>query len=477
MAKTLAENYADVQKLHVEATEKNATDAYPLIFNSYAQLLNMAPEEPALLFSMGSICKQMGWNGMAINMLKLSVQSRPTPEAWCNLGTAYRAEYMMEEAKEAWLKALELRPDCADYYVNLSTLYINEGNPAPGLEYSQKAIELEPNNAKAHWNRSLMLLESGRWEEGFNAYEAGLMTFDRAPRNFDKDGKTPEWEGQDLRDKVVVVYGEQGIGDEIMFASALPDLIDTGAKVIYECHPRLEGVMRRSFPELLAIYPTRKKNTIDWTEKHQIDYKVAIGSLFYHFRSNGVFPRKPYLIPDPEKVAEYREWLRLSGPGPYIGMGYAGGSKKTNTKARSLQLNPLRPILEQPATFISLQYTPEADDKFKRFKDDSGITVHHWPEVVRNYDYDETIALIAALDLVVIVNTSVVHVCGAIGKDCFTLTPDSCAWRYAQGANHMVMYGDWVTQIREGGSIEQAIGEAADAVFSFIHEYRLRVAS
>lgn len=467
--KTLDQNFRDAQQLHVELTKRNDMSRIWEVFDLYAQCLNQAPDEPAILFSMGAAAKQMGWNGLAITLCKRSLEFKEIPEVWNNLGAAYKAEFMHDQAREAWQKAIELNPRCSDYYMNMSTLFINEGIPDGGIEYANKAVELAPVNMKAHWNRSLLLLEMGLWREGFAAYDAGLHTRDRTERYFDSNRALPTWKGETLTpDDEIVVYGEQGMGDEIMFASALPDLIATGAKVIYECHPRLYGVMRRSFPGLHAIYPTRKARSVEWPAEHDLTYKVAIGSLFRWFRSDGEFPQQTYLKPDPELVNEYRQWLVAAGPGPRVGIGWAGGTKHTHGMARSIKVSHLKPVLTQPGTFISLQYTPEADDKLVRFERDTGIKVHHWPEVVRESDYDHTLALLAALDVVITINTTAVHACGAIGTPCWTLTPNRCAWRYAQGDGSMVMYGDHVRQYRERASMIDAINKVADDLGTMI---------
>jgi len=251
------------------------------------------------------------------------------------------------------------------------------------------------------------------------------------------------------------------MGDEILFSSALGDAIKDCKEVILDCHPRMEALFRRSFPQIKTIHGTRKKTTIEWPKDHKIDYRVSIGSLFYIYRQDGNFPRETYLRPDKKKVKEYKKWLAAAGPPPYIGVAWQGGNKRTHSHERSFKLSHLKPILEQDATFISLQYTEGANEKCKNFEKDTGIKIHHWPEVINaqsgGMDYDDTIALIAALDLVIVPNTCAVHVCGAIGQECWTLTPDKCAWRYTGGNEHMAFYGDWIEQYREMGNWELTI--------------------
>lgn len=493
MAKTLQQMLKETHERHTEVFNGGDIRTLPQIIEEYLDILNYAPNDPNVLFFIGTAHMQLGYNGMAIALIEyaralVKEQGKgEQPEFLCNLGSAWKAEHDNEKAEEMWLKALELK-ECDEYYNNLATLYINEGNPGPGILMANKAIELNPNNKKAHWNRSLLNLEAGLFEQGWVDFDYGLHTGDRPLRAFSKNpDDIPIYAGQHLDNtQTIVVYGEQGLGDEIMFMSALPDLIETGANVIYECHDRLEDVIRRTFPEI-EVHPTRKKNTIDWALNKHIDYRCAIGSLFRWFRKDNVYPQKPYLIPDPDLVQDYKNLLATLGKGPYVGFGYAGGAKRTHAKYRSSQLTPLLPIMEQDCTFLSVQYTPDAKDKFDRHHANTGIKVHHFGDVIeshvvdedgkrvpsRGMNYDHSLALFYALDLVIVPNTTAVHACGALGKEVWSLTPDACAWRYRNGGeDHMLWYGDHVKLYRENGDRSQAIQRMADDLEKFIEVYR-----
>lgn len=423
------------------------------VLENYHGFLNQAPEDPALIFMTATAELQRGHIGIAIQLLKRALAYKPDfAEAWNNLGNAWRTIHSIENARSAYERAAGLQ-EATEYYNNLATLYINEGCPADGIEYAQTALQLDPNNSQAHWNLGLMLLELGEWDIGLKEYEAGLVTGDRPDRHYNNEHSIPYWDG--TTGKTVVVYGEQGMGDEILSAGCIPDLIKDCDKVIFECHPRMFDLFKRSFPDLHAIYPTRKKETLDWPPAHKIDYRIGIASLFKFY---GVKKRSPYLIPDPDLVASYKEWLSHLGTGPFVGIGWYGGTLKTRFDQRNFKLKQLMPLLKQDATFISLQYTIDADEKVKRFYDDTGIKIHHWPEVLRAKNYDETVALIAALDKCVLPNTTAVHVCGAIGQNCTSLTSDKCAWRYTlSDKNHMPFYGDHVKLLRQNGDWEKAI--------------------
>jgi len=260
----------ELNKEFAEFARSNNIEKLQEIRDKYAALLNYAPEDPALIFPLATCTMQLGFNGEAIQLFKRVIYyTDKYPEAWNNLGAAWRNENRSEEAKYCFKQALVRRKD-ADFYNNLSTLYINEGNPKPGIDYAMSAIEINFNHYQAHWNLALLLLEDGQWKKGLTEYEFGLLTCDRPPREYSNNpSDIPTWEGQ--KDKTVVVYGEQGIGDEIMFSSCLPDVMRDCKKVIIDCHPRLVGVMERSFPDAI-VYGTRKKNGIDWPENHNIDY-------------------------------------------------------------------------------------------------------------------------------------------------------------------------------------------------------------
>jgi tetratricopeptide (TPR) repeat protein len=462
--KTLGELFKEAHAKHEEFTKTNNLKGLESLIGEYENLLNHAPDELAFIFGLATIKLQLGFHGSAIALLQTALINHPdVPELWNNLGSAWKGENQNDKARECFEKALALRDD-ADYYNNLCTLHVNEGDPVPGEEWARKGLESNPDHPRLHWNLSLCLLEQGKWEEGFVEYDYGLHSLDRPHRNY---GEGIDWWDGTPGQKVVV-YGEQGIGDEIMYASCIPDLMKD-CKVVFDCHDRMEDLMKRSFR--VKCYPTRKSTEITWPHKENLDAKVAIGSLFRFYRPDGNFPKKPYLKPDPKKVRKYRKKLKKLGPGPYIGVAWQAGHKKTRNDLRSLKLSWLNPIFAEGGDFISLQYSAGALEKTERFFEDTGTRIHHWPDVVETgpdgdrypgMNYDETVALVEALDLVICPNTTLVHLCGAIGKECWTITPKAAAWRYQLEGAHMPFYGDWVTQFREEGSWEDTIGRVAE---------------
>ena len=475
MAKSLKDIYDETVKQHRDCMEVKNPEKLDEVIEQYNVLLNQVHNEDTLLFHLATGFHQKGWNGLSIWMYQcLTEKYKDNAELWCNLGSCYKGEHKDEKARECWEKAIALDPR-PEYFVNMSTLYVNQGNPEPGIQYALKAIEADPNNIKAHWNYAMLLLEAARWKDGFREYDTGILTKDRPDKQY-SDKPIPYYAGQDLTNKTIVIYGEQGLGDEIMCVSGLEKFVKLypGMTVILDVHERLENTYKRTFPGL-PVYCTRKDlNTIpEWANQYSIDYRIAMGSLF---RWVGIEQREAYLKPDLSLVEKMRERLKAAGPGPYIGISWAAGSKTTHSHERSFKLTPLAPILEQKATFISLQYHKEAREKTEAHFKNTGIQIHHWPDVVEawledgvkspGFDYDHTLALLCALDLIVVPNTTAVHACGALGIKCISLTPDAHAWRYSKyfHESQMPFYKDHVRLIRENGDWDKAIALAAEEV-------------
>jgi hypothetical protein len=390
------------------------------------------------------------------------------------MGTAYRKLNLVEDARLAFNKAVQLDPKNPDVRANIGSLYINEGQPERALPYLNQALQLKPDHNQARWNKSLALLELERWGQAWEDYDCGFNTPvpERNMRNYG-DKKMPVWDG--TPGQTVVVFGEQGMGDEIMFASMLPEMEKVCNKVIFDCHPRLEDLFTQSFPGI-DVFGTRKQDLITWPGRYKIDAKIAIGSLGKYFRNSAEgFPSQgAYLEPDFIKTEKVRERLKRhfqsdkyedgkfhGSDKPIIPIAWVGGKGKTRQDLRSMNLEVMLPILKQDANFVSLQYT-DCKEERETFEKTHGIKIHHWQDLVD--DFDETAALIANADLVISVCMSIIHLSGALNVPCWVMTPKRPAWRYHMKGEKMMWYdsikmyrqensGDWlpvVTAISEG---------------------------
>ncbi len=448
----------------VDGTPEDCRDAELRV----ERLLHIDPQNAGLVFLMGTcLMRQQRWVSAEL-WFQVAINRAPDfAEAYNNLGWIYDQTDRRAEAKNYFMKAMELDPQQSEFRNNFATLFVNNGTPQEAIEHCNLALELLPDSPDAHWNRALAYLELAQFEEGFQDYDWGLhsptsSTQRRKRRHYLAENQHPYWDG--THGQVVAIYGEQGVGDEIMAASMLEEAA-RDARIIYECHPRLVSIMRHSF-DSFPIYGTRK---VEWQENHwphwtpELNAKCPILNLAKIYRkSQSDFPRKPYLKPFDNQVDKYRERLRKLGSRPKIGFSWKGGSLLTRKDLRSLRIEDLLPLFKSiDADWISLQYDPAEQPGWNapivsEFCKDSGVTIHHWAEDINDLDYCYG-GLIHAVDLVITVNTSLVHACGAYGVPCWTLTPSRPAWRYNVpgvldvGDDKMIWYGDHVRQIRQQG--------------------------
>lgn len=447
--RTVSDLFVLAQDLHVN--QKNYAEAERL----YLSLLNRYPNQPYILFMLGTMYAEIEQHGLAIVMLERAI-SRGASGAgpWMNLGNAWKRENRYEEALKCYETAAEQPDGGATVWTNLATLYVNEGQPEKAVEFSERALGINPDDDVAHYNRSIAWLELGRFEDGFRDYHAfGVRESNRRRRKdrgyVDSRGReVPMWDGSpgtvDAK-AALVIYGEQGIGDEVMFASCIPDVVDPSAtrieevgscrpqNVFIECDARLADLFRRSFPWATVYGTTTDKEPPAWPAEHEIDARIPMGSLPMFYRKDRAdFPGVSWLIWDPVGHFKWRVTLDNHLP-PHrlkVGLLWIAGRKETRVELRSMDLSAWQPILDVPGcAFVSLQPTTGA------LEEATAHNVKHWPEAVcRSHDfsqsYDDTAAMLSALDLFICVNSSATHLAGGLGVECWTLTPSKPSWPF-----------------------------------------------
>lgn len=311
------------------------------------------------------------------------------------------------------------------------------------LALLQQVIAVYPAEPNLRLQRAEIQLLRHEFAGGWDDYEYRGLSF---TKNF-RVLPFQKWAGEDLQGKSVVVLAEQGLGDQVMFASCLPDLLALGPrKVVVEAIDRVAPTLARSFPECEVI-PTKQKRDLSWvTELGETDYYVPLGDLPRFFRrSVDSFPGRPFLKAKPERIAYWRNRLEQAGPGPWIGLTWRGGTAVTRTVLRTAQASDLAPLVrETPGTWISLQYG-KVDQELSDFKA-QGVPLHHWAEAIT--DLDEFSALVSALNLVVTVCNTTVHYAGALGIPTVVLAPEVPEWRYGIRGEGMPWYGS-VTVLRQ----------------------------
>lgn len=367
------------------------------------------------LFMLGYIMLQAERFGLAYHIYERCAQMRPDiSEIWSNMGMCLE-DFSPDRAKKAFRIAGEKNPNNANAYANEGLIDLQSNNPEKCIELCDKALKINPELRSAKHNKGLALLMLRKWREGWNLYFETLGVKHRERRDYG----IPEWNGEP---GTVLVYGEQGVGDEIMFASCLDDLMQTN-NVILDCDKRLESLFNRSFD--IPVYGTRFCTETPILDNHKPDYQCAIGQLPKFYRnSEESFPGTPYLVPDPDQVIMWRA-LFDSYKGRKIGIAWRGGIRHTGEKKRSMELFDLEPLLNDQDTFISLEYKDVPKDQLDKY----GIKA--FPKVTKKGgDIDELAAMISQLDMVITACTTVVYIAGALGIPCFVLVPSEPSYRY-----------------------------------------------
>ena len=374
----------------------------------------------------------------AVRILEPLARLSPVDRNVANLlGLVLGREFgAFERADDLLWRALETDPDWLPAMVNLGWNLLEQGKYREGYHLIDRALVLAPQDADARLVRACMKLKQGEFSEGWADYGSRHLSrfAKQSPLAF------PIWNGESLQGRTLLVRGEQGIGDQIMFASCIPDVIALAGRVIVECHPKLLSLFRRSFPGAIirGIADTGPRSERKENPGHA-DFQIAMGDLPGFFRNHwDEFPSHcGYLVADPERVLFWKSRLAERGNGFRLGLSWRGGVSATRRHLRSLELERLLPVLQLPLRAVSLQYDQVGED-LERLRLQHGISLAHWQDAID--DYDETAALVSALDGVLSVCTAVVHLAGALSRPVWVLAPMVTEWRYLDKGESMPWY-------------------------------------
>lgn len=401
-------------------------------------VLDDHPDNVWALLIAGRICIKMQRHGLAYNLLHRALER--APQRWdcrTNLAAACIGMQKLEEAKRLLQDVRRLRPNDEKSLALLCLLAVYDCNPKLAIDLGEKSLKIKAEQWDVHESLGYARLMLGDWS-GWDGYERFIGKSRYRPLKPPYDG-CPYWDGSEGKD--LYIRGEQGIGDEISFASILGEEIPKHKSVTFDCDEKLGGLFQRSFPQIQVV-ATRKQKTDekDWLQGRKFDAHCLIGSLAYHRRRKDEdFPGTPYLIADPERTIQWKALLERL-PGKKVGIAWTGGYKNTFRARRSLSLMGLLPVLKTPGvSWVSLQYQ-DPSDEIRDFEKETGIEIRHWPRAAESQDYDDVAALVSALDLVISVCTAVVHLSGALGKECWVLVPQKMRWFYLMEGRRVPWY-------------------------------------
>jgi len=409
---------------------------------AYGQSLALAPNEPGVLKNLGNVLKKQNKLEGARDAYRKSLELRPgNADTQYNLATVLEDQGDLEGAEDACRKASEMTPDRAIIFRSLARVLLCQGKQEESFAAVERALEIGPKH-----HRSLEMLGEhyflqGRLAEAWENYE--VREWDRHnEENRSGAFDQPIWAGQPLDGKSVMVWGELGVGDEVMFSSMVPDLQAAGAGVVLECDPRLKALFERSFPDVRCL---ARRHGVLPEDMDGIDYQISGGSLGRWLRSDfSAFPdRASFLVAD----EDHRDQLRqkyLTGSDNLL-VGIAWGSANPNIGGnKSMPLETLAPLAAKPdIRLVNLQYGDTLDER-KEFEEKTGVLIIDDPEVDQLADLDAFAAQIDAMDLVISISNTTVHLAGALGKPTWMMLPVMPMWRWMTDRD----YSPWYSSVR-----------------------------
>jgi tetratricopeptide (TPR) repeat protein len=397
---------ADARLYYLLGVVLQRRDRYPEAFDCLQRAAVLAPRAVAIVRGLGYVCHNLKDFPQAVEHFRRAVELQPNrADLQDDLGHACFELGAIEDAEAAFRRALELNPQSAGTWNNLGKSLKQQNRLEEAIAAYQQAVTIQPDLTLAHYGLALALLAAGDLAAGFREYEWRPQ---RTPRQFPQ----PRWRGESLAGRTLFLHAEQGFGDAIQAVRFVPPLRQQGARVILECRSRLKR---------LFVYSQCADVVIAHDEPiPAYDCCASLQSLpFFSGVTLETIPNQvPYLAAPPGG--------ELPGPGPRVGLVWAGNPKHNDDARRSIPLAEMAPILGIPGKrFFGLQIPVPGRDRAKL------ATIPNFVNLGDGFrDFQDTAVAIGGLDLVIAVDTAVAHLAGALGKPVWLLVAHAPDWRW-----------------------------------------------
>ena len=433
----------------------------------FNKALSLKPNDTEILNAIGTVYSQMNRKDDALATYKKVLEINPNyKQVLNNMGNIYLGQKKFDNAVASYEKALEVDPNYSDAMNNLANalkemeyldeaiyyyeqaieapnarveLYSNYGVALKDRGYFDRAMEMldlalekKPEYPDAEWNKALVYLSNGNFAKGWDAYEWRWQS-----TNFDSKhllSSKPKWSGAKER---VLIWPEQGLGDQIMFSTLFAEFAEKCAVAIFQVDPRLLPLFRRTYPEYYFI-PSDKA-----LAENEYDSHIPMGSMPKYLRRSAenfsTAQAKP-LIVDSDAKDKIRQAFRL-GDRKLVGISWKSKNADTGLR-RSLELEEImKTFAGKDVDFVSLQYGDTQED-IKKLYDATGIAIKTVDQIDTFTDIDKLASLIACCDEVVTIDNSTVHLAAAIGVRTHLLLPFVCDWRWFAHQHGSLWYRD-----------------------------------
>lgn len=445
------------QALH-QAGDKTAAAAH------HAIAAGLAPGNVVMAHHLGHARKRLADHDGAAEAFANALRLQPGDPGMMNdLGSILQMIGQFDEAERLLREVVRLLPDDPLVLTNLGQLLADLGQLDEAEAWHREALRIRPGNAAASFNLALALLMQGRWREGFATYSDRWQALGVVPRF-----PQPPWAGQPAEGKTLLIHDDQGLGDFIQFCRLVP-LAAQRAQVMLQVPIPLRRILR----SLSGAHGEYRPE--DHSQVPAFDFQSPIMDLPHALgmSADTILPA-PYLAADAELAAHWRK--RLAGlPGLRVGLVWAGNPDYATDRGRSLPFAALAPLERlNGVSFVSLQKGGAARTQ-RQPGELAKLTLHDWTGELT--DFADTAALIAGLDLVISVDTSVAHLAGAIGAPVWLLNRFDTDWRWLHQGTDTMWYPsmrifrqltprDWGPVLAEVAAALEAERDAAAPAFS-----------
>lgn len=382
------------------------------------------PDNHLAVFVLGTALMKSGRNVQALQSLRRVVELQPKfVDGWSQLCICCGEMHRYDDAIRYARKALDLRRNHATLS-DMAYACLSAGDYDEADRWSKEALRLNPDYDDAKRHQGMIHLARQEWAPGWAGYKLTERSKYRKEYQYND---SQEWQAEP--DAVVMVTTEQGLGDEIMAVGVVPDAAKACKKLVLDCDHRLYELYKRSFPNVL-VTPTRRQQTVKLPIA-PTHHKSLFGLCEFFRLKNEDFPRKPYLVANPQYRAMFRSLFDAMGRDKrVIGLCWSGGLPRTGKEERTASLKAFWPLIRrEDAHYVSLQYKDD-EQEVKDFERETDVKVIRLPWAAQMPDMDLLAALVAELDEVVGVHTTVQHLAGALGVKSTVLTHRGSGWRY-----------------------------------------------
>ena len=405
----------------------------------YQYVIQLQPESAEMYTVLGLTLKDAKQFEGAVQAYHQAIRINPVyDDVYSHLGNVLQEQDKLEESIQAYHQAIALNPEYAEPHNNYGLVLRKQKKLVQAIQSYQIALRINPDYAEAHNNLGLALLLKGDFEQGWREYEWRLKcsAFEIHDRNFPQ----PYWRGSDINKKFMLIWGEQGVGDQIMFASLISRFQQQAQRVFVETQQRLVPLFKRSFPEVsfFSIQDPPNSRLLD----KSIDYQSPIGSLAQWLLPNeGSFPKSDsYLKTNADKTRKLKaKYQQLASGKLLIGISWKSVNRYIG-KPKSMPLIQWRDLLSQKGCFfVNLQYS-DVKDEVDTFTNQTGLSIYRDEDIDSLKSLDDFASQVASLDLIISIDNSTVHVAGALGKPVWTLLQYAPDWRWQLDRSDTLWY-------------------------------------